>query len=74
MPLLVAQKPELRIAPVSQMAQAERCTWGVAADTGAATPLLVVAVALIALVAAQLFHLGRLTITTAGSRVRKVVP
>ncbi|MEV5327910.1 hypothetical protein AB0K67_27570 [Nonomuraea sp. NPDC052634] len=72
-PLLVVQKPELHTAPVAQMIEAGTHA-RVAVDIGGATPLLVVAVALAALVAAQLLYLDRLTVTTAGSRVRKAVP
>ncbi|MFI7129883.1 hypothetical protein ACIBQ1_29575 [Nonomuraea sp. NPDC050153] len=68
-PLLVAQKPTLYTAPVAQMAQLG--SFSVAApDVGASTPLLVVAVALVAVMAAQLLYLDRLAITTNGSRPR----
>ncbi|MFI9842663.1 hypothetical protein ACIHFD_36910 [Nonomuraea sp. NPDC051941] len=68
-PLLVAQKPTLFTAPVAQMAQLGSFT-AAKPDVGAATPLLVVAVALVAVVAAQLLYLDRLAITTNGSRAR----
>ncbi|MEV4581174.1 sugar ABC transporter permease [Nonomuraea jabiensis] len=68
-PLLVAQKPTLYTAPVAQMAQLGSFS-AAKPDVGAATPLLVVAVALIAVVAAQLLYLDRLAITTNGSRAR----
>ncbi|MGW6500309.1 hypothetical protein [Nonomuraea angiospora] len=68
-PLLVAQKPALFTAPVAQMAQLGSFS-AAKPDVGAATPLLVVAVALIAVVAAQLLYLDRLAITTNGSRAR----
>ncbi|MEQ4719328.1 hypothetical protein [Nonomuraea sp. B19D2] len=68
-PLLVAQKPTLYTAPVAQVAQLGGFS-GTGPDVGAGTPLLVVAVALIAVVAAQLLYLDRLAITTNGSRPR----
>ncbi|MFG6197457.1 hypothetical protein [Nonomuraea sp. JJY05] len=68
-PLLVAQKPTLFTAPVAQMAQLGSFS-SAGPDVGAATPLLVVAVALVAVVAAQLLYLDRLAITTNGSRAR----
>ncbi|MEV4359656.1 sugar ABC transporter permease [Nonomuraea sp. NPDC049625] len=68
-PLLVAQKPTLFTAPVAQMAQLGSFA-AAKPDVGAATPLLVVAVALVAVVAAQLLYLDRLAITTNGSRAR----
>ncbi|MDX3102983.1 sugar ABC transporter permease [Nonomuraea angiospora] len=68
-PLLVAQKPALFTAPVAQMAQLGSFS-AAKPDVGAATPLLVVAVALIAVVAAQLLYLDRLAITTNRSRAR----
>ncbi|MFI7637141.1 hypothetical protein [Nonomuraea sp. NPDC049400] len=68
-PLLVAQKPTLYTAPVAQVAQLSGFS-GTGPDVGAATPLLVVAVALIAVVAAQLLYLDRLALTTNGSRPR----
>ncbi|MEU6787052.1 sugar ABC transporter permease [Nonomuraea angiospora] len=68
-PMLVAQKPTLFTAPVAQMAQLGSFS-AAKPDVGAATPLLVVAVALIAVVAAQLFYLDRLAITANGSRAR----
>ncbi|MER5999967.1 sugar ABC transporter permease [Nonomuraea angiospora] len=67
--LLVAQKPTLFTAPVAQMAQLGSFA-AAKPDVGAATPLLVVAVALVAVVAAQLLYLDRLAITTNGSRAR----
>ncbi|MEV1174173.1 hypothetical protein [Nonomuraea sp. NPDC049784] len=68
-PLLVAQKPTLFTSPVAQVFQLGGFSVRTP-DVGAATPLLVVAVALIAVVAAQLLYLDRLTITTNGSRPR----
>ncbi|MEV4014009.1 sugar ABC transporter permease [Nonomuraea angiospora] len=68
-PLLVAQKPALFTAPVAQMAQLSSFS-AAKPDVGAATPLLVVAVALVAVVAAQLLYLDRLAITTNASRAR----
>ncbi|MEV0621083.1 sugar ABC transporter permease [Nonomuraea sp. NPDC050404] len=68
-PLLVIQDPELFTAPAAQMHQiAARAT--TTPDVGAATPLLVVAVALAALVTAQLLYLDRLAVTTKDSHVR----
>ncbi|PZG20803.1 carbohydrate ABC transporter permease [Nonomuraea aridisoli] len=61
-PLLVAQHPELFTAPVGQMHQLSSYA-ARTPDVGAGTPLLVVAVALAALVAAQLLYLDRLAIT-----------
>ncbi|NUP01030.1 MAG: sugar ABC transporter permease [Nonomuraea sp.] len=66
-PLLVAQRPELFTAPVTQMAQ----LGGFATtepDVGASTPLVVVALTLAAVVAAQILHLDRLAIRAGGSR------
>ncbi|MFG1710091.1 hypothetical protein ACFLIM_43680 [Nonomuraea sp. M3C6] len=68
-PLLVAQKSELFTAPVAQMAQLGGFTVATP-DVGAATPLVVVVVALVAAVAAQVFYLDRLAVTTNGSRPR----
>ncbi|TDD31146.1 sugar ABC transporter permease [Nonomuraea terrae] len=61
-PLLVAQQPELFTAPVAQVNQLSSYA-ARTPDVGAGTPLLVVAVALAALVAAQLLYLDRLAIT-----------
>ncbi|MFB4275893.1 hypothetical protein ACBJ59_11410 [Nonomuraea sp. MTCD27] len=68
-PMLVVQNPALFTAPVAQVNQLSGFNTSVP-DIGAATPLLVVAVALAALVAAQLLYLDRLAITTNDSRVR----
>ncbi|MEV0825993.1 carbohydrate ABC transporter permease [Nonomuraea rubra] len=68
-PMLVVQKPALFTAPVAQVNQLASYT-ATAPDVGAATPLAVVAVALAALVAAQLLYLDRLAIRTNGSHVR----
>lgn len=68
-PLLVAQNADLFTTPVAQMNQLSSYTAS-APDVGAATPLVVVAVALAALVAAQLFYLDRLAVVANGSRVR----
>ncbi|GAA2211898.1 hypothetical protein GCM10009850_073590 [Nonomuraea monospora] len=68
-PMLVVQKQDLFTTP---LAQANQLT-GFAVtspDVAAATPLVVVAVALAALVAAQLLYLDRLAIRTNGSQVR----
>lgn len=66
-PLLVAQEPGLATAPVALLTQTTGYTsaWP---DIGLATPLAVVAVALIGIVAAQLLYLDRLAITVGGSR------
>ncbi|MEV4804604.1 sugar ABC transporter permease [Nonomuraea sp. NPDC049421] len=71
-PLLVVQHTDLFTAPVAQMAQVGGFSRA-AADVGAATPLVVVAVALAVLVTAQLLYLDRLAITTKDSRVRPPV-
>ncbi|MFG1970121.1 carbohydrate ABC transporter permease [Nonomuraea fuscirosea] len=68
-PLLVAQQADLYTTPVSQVTRLGSFAGGTP-DIGAATPLLVVAVALAALVAAQLLYLDRLAVTTNGSPVR----
>ncbi|MEU8360544.1 hypothetical protein AB0C27_31495 [Nonomuraea sp. NPDC048882] len=68
-PLLVAQRADLFTTPVSQVNRLGSFAGGTP-DLGAATPLLVVAVALAALVAAQLLYLDRLAITTNSSPVR----
>lgn len=68
-PLLVAQDASLFPAPVAQLSQLGGFSV-TAPDVGAATPLLVVAVALVAVVAAQLLYLDRLVITANGSRPR----
>ncbi|MEV0388314.1 hypothetical protein, partial [Nonomuraea sp. NPDC050643] len=66
-PMLAAQKPGLFTVPVAQAAQLNGfATRG--PDVAAATPLVVVAVALAALVAAQWLYLDRLAIATKGSR------
>ncbi|TYB63917.1 hypothetical protein FXF51_22960 [Nonomuraea sp. PA05] len=68
-PMLVVQKQDLFTTP---LAQANQLT-GFAVtspDVAAATPLVVVAVALAALVAAQLLYLDRLAIRTNGSHLR----
>ncbi|TMR98621.1 carbohydrate ABC transporter permease [Nonomuraea basaltis] len=68
-PLLIAQEPAMFTAPLAQMNQLGGYATG-APDVGAATPLLVVAVALVAVVAAQVLYLDRLAVTTNGSRSR----
>ncbi|GAA1644700.1 hypothetical protein GCM10009733_047300 [Nonomuraea maheshkhaliensis] len=68
-PLLVAQRADLFTTPVSQVNRLGSFAGGTP-DLGAATPLLVVVVALAALVAAQLLYLDRLAITTNSSPVR----
>ncbi|MEV0316039.1 hypothetical protein [Nonomuraea fuscirosea] len=68
-PLLVAQQADVHTTPVSQVTRLGSFAGGTP-DIGAATPLLVVAVALAALVAAQLLYLDRLAVTTNGSPVR----
>ncbi|AQZ60882.1 hypothetical protein BKM31_04705 [[Actinomadura] parvosata subsp. kistnae] len=68
-PLLVIQKPGMFTAPVAQVQQLSGYD-GTAPDLGAATPLVVVAVALAALVAAQLLYLDRLAIQTNRSHAR----
>jgi ABC-type sugar transport system permease subunit len=65
-PLLVAQKPGLFTAPVAQVAQLSDFTAS-APDVGAATPLLVVGLGLVAVVAAQVFYLDKLALTTTGT-------
>lgn len=71
-PLLVAHEPDLWTAPVVQMGQVNRM--GVTApDAGGSAPLLVVAVASAAAVAAQVLYLDRLAVTTKGSRTRTPV-
>lgn len=69
-PLLVVQQPALHTAPVAQMIQLARFGGPTTFDVGATTPLLVVAVALAAVVAAQLFYLDRLVISANGSTSR----
>ncbi|MFB9471794.1 hypothetical protein ACFFR3_19920 [Nonomuraea salmonea] len=71
-PLLVVQHTDLFTAPVAQMAQVGGFSRA-AADIGAATPLVVVAVGLAVLVTAQLLYLDRLAVTTKDSRVRTPV-
>ncbi|MEV4109501.1 hypothetical protein [Nonomuraea sp. NPDC049695] len=66
-PLLVAQKPALYTSQVAQLVQLGGFS-AAGPDVGAATPLIVVALALIAVAAAQLLYLDRLVITTKGSR------
>ncbi|SEG90733.1 ABC-type sugar transport system, permease component [Nonomuraea solani] len=66
-PMLVVQKPGLYTAPVAQVAQLNGFS-SQAIDVGATTPVVVVAIALAALVAAQVFYLDRLAIATKGSR------
>ncbi|MFC7584024.1 hypothetical protein ACFQYP_09880 [Nonomuraea antimicrobica] len=68
-PLLVAQNAELFTTPVAQLALLSGYS-GVAPDVAAGTPLLVVAVALAALVAAQLLYLDRLAVATNGAANR----
>ncbi|MBF8194506.1 sugar ABC transporter permease, partial [Nonomuraea sp. K274] len=68
-PLLIAQNAALFTAPVEQFALIGG-NGGVAPDAGTTTPLLVVAVALAAVVAAQLLYLDRLAITVNGSPSR----
>ncbi|WP_212746373.1 hypothetical protein, partial [Nonomuraea sp. KC401] len=68
-PLLVAQQPESFTAPVAQAAHLGAYT-AASPDVGAATPPVVVAVALAAVVAAQLLYLDRLALTADGSRTR----
>lgn len=64
-PLLVTHDRELATAPVAQMLQLTQFGRA-AADVALATPLPVVAVALLAVVAAQFLHLDRLTLTVGG--------
>ncbi|MEU7743591.1 hypothetical protein [Nonomuraea sp. NPDC049158] len=66
-PLLVAQDPGLATAPVQLLTRSSGYS-AAAPDVGLATPLAVVAVALIAIVAAQLLYLDRLAITVGRSR------
>jgi hypothetical protein len=66
-PLLVAQDPGLATAPVAQFVSLGQYSAS-APDAGLTTPLVVVAVALVAVVAAQLLYLDRLAITTGDSR------
>jgi ABC-type sugar transport system permease subunit len=66
-PLLVAQDPGLATAPVAQFVALGQYSAS-APDAGLTTPLVVVAVALVAVVAAQLLYLDRLAITTGDSR------
>ncbi|TDE59310.1 sugar ABC transporter permease [Nonomuraea mesophila] len=68
-PQLVARQPDLFTAPVAQVAHLGAYT-AASPDVGAATPAAVVAVALAAVVAAQLLHLDRLVLTADGSRTR----
>ncbi|MEO3870200.1 hypothetical protein ABGB18_15410 [Nonomuraea sp. B12E4] len=68
-PLLVAQDTALFPTPVAQLAGVS--AYGTApVDVGAATPLVIVAVAVIAVVAAQVLYLDRLAVTLSGSRPR----
>ncbi|MEU1389639.1 MULTISPECIES: sugar ABC transporter permease [unclassified Nonomuraea] len=71
-PLLVAQSPELFTAPVTQMGRLGG--YHGVPDVGTSTPLLVVAVALAAVVAAQLLYLDRLAIGVNGSRPARTSP
>ncbi|YCK36661.1 carbohydrate ABC transporter permease [Actinomadura sp. ATCC 39365] len=71
-PLLVAQNPELFTVPVTQMGLLGG--YHGVPDVGASTPLLVVAVALAAVVAAQLLYLDRLAISVNGSRPARTSP
>ncbi|MFG2072986.1 carbohydrate ABC transporter permease [Nonomuraea maritima] len=64
-PMLVAQEPELFTTAVAQAGQLSSQAVRTP-DAGAATPLLVVGVALAALVAAQLLYLDRLAIVRGG--------
>ncbi|TMR24554.1 sugar ABC transporter permease [Nonomuraea turkmeniaca] len=66
-PLLVAQRRDLSTAPVAQMFEL-RSFAATTPGVGVTTPLLVVAVALAAVVAAQLLYLDRLAVSTNGSR------
>ncbi|MEU7836211.1 hypothetical protein [Nonomuraea sp. NPDC049129] len=66
-PLLVAQDPGLATAPVELLTRTSGYT-SAPPDVGLATPLAVVAVALIGIVAAQLLYLDRLAITVGRSR------
>jgi hypothetical protein len=63
--MLVAQEPELFTTAVAQAGQLSSQAVRTP-DAGAATPLLVVGVALAALVAAQLLYLDRLAIVRGG--------
>ncbi|MFI9595173.1 carbohydrate ABC transporter permease [Nonomuraea sp. NPDC052265] len=72
-PLLVAQTPELFTVPVAQMGLLGG-HHDAAPDVGASTPLVVVAVALAAVVAAQLLYLDRLAISVNGSRPARTTP
>ncbi|MGW2160208.1 carbohydrate ABC transporter permease [Nonomuraea sp. NPDC001699] len=71
-PLLVAQTPELFTVPVAQLARLGG--YHGAPDVGASTPPVVVAVALAAVVAAQLLYLDRLAISVNGSRPARTTP
>ncbi|MFI7468280.1 carbohydrate ABC transporter permease [Nonomuraea sp. NPDC049646] len=71
-PLLVAQSPELFTVPVTQLGRLGGFH-GVP-DVGGSTPLVVVAVALAAVVAAQLRYLDRLAISVNGSRPARTSP
>ncbi|MFI7151318.1 carbohydrate ABC transporter permease [Nonomuraea sp. NPDC050022] len=66
-PLLVAQDPGLATAPVQLLTRTSGYTSALP-DVGLATPLAVVAAALIGIVAAQLLYLDRLAITVGRSR------
>jgi hypothetical protein len=66
-PLLVAQRPEMFTEPVRQMSQLGGFLTS-SPDVAASTPLVVVALALAAVVAAQLLYLDRLAITVNRSR------
>ncbi|MGI5272287.1 hypothetical protein ACQEUU_24250 [Nonomuraea sp. CA-218870] len=61
-PLLVTQQPDLATAPLAQAMAAGRFPGG-AADVGLATPLIPMALALAAVVAAQLLYLDRLALS-----------
>ncbi|MEV6155689.1 hypothetical protein AB0L53_35650 [Nonomuraea sp. NPDC052129] len=66
-PLLVAQDPGLATAPVQLLTRTSGYT-SAPPEVGLATPLAVVAIALIGIVAAQLLYLDRLAITVGRSR------
>ncbi|WP_144069926.1 sugar ABC transporter permease [Nonomuraea indica] len=71
-PLLVTHDRELATAPVVQMLQLTQFGRA-AADVALTTPLPVVAIALLAVVTAQILHLDRLTLTVGGES-RSPVP
>ncbi|MFI6923369.1 carbohydrate ABC transporter permease [Nonomuraea spiralis] len=72
-PLLVAQSPELFTVPVTLLSRLGGYS-GAAPDVGAGTPLVAVAIALAAVVAAQLLYLDRLAISVNGSRSPRTTP